>query len=75
MSEKKVPKKRQAISLETKIVILDRLDAGEGSTSVAKSLSYNEATIRTIYKSKDKIIACVAAESSISAKNPVTLVM
>jgi hypothetical protein len=57
MSENKVPKKRQAISLATKIAILDRLDAGEGSTLVDKSLGYNEATIRTIHKSKAKIRA------------------
>jgi hypothetical protein len=65
---RKQSSKRQAISLATKIAILDRLDVGEGSTLVAKSLGYNEATIRTIHKSKAKIRACVAAGSSKSAK-------
>ena len=43
-------RKRQAISLETKIKILDCLKRGERSTSVGKSFGFNEATIRTIKK-------------------------
>ena len=44
--------KRRVISLETKIIILDRLSKGEGSTAIAKSYGMNEATVRTIKKTK-----------------------
>ena len=40
--------KRKAISLETKIEILDRLRNGEGSTFLGKMFGLNEATIITI---------------------------
>ena len=40
--------KRQTISLESKIKILDSLISGEGSSSVGRTFGLNEATIRTI---------------------------
>ena len=50
-------RKRQAISLETKIKILDCLKRGERPTSVGKSFGINEATIRTTKKtSKEAIV-------------------
>ena len=45
---KKQKFKRKFISLEEKIGILDRIKCGEKSSSIAKSLNLNEATIRTI---------------------------
>ena len=42
-------RKRQAISLETKIKILDCLKRGGRPTSVGKSFGFNEATIRTMH--------------------------
>jgi hypothetical protein len=69
MSErKKTALKRKKITLEDKISILDRLNKGEGSSAVAKSLNLNEATVRTIKKSEDKIKQRVAAGNPVSAK-------
>ena len=42
--------KRQTISLESKIKILDSLISGEDSSSVGRAFGLNEATIRTIEK-------------------------
>ncbi|XP_067138393.1 tigger transposable element-derived protein 1-like [Centruroides vittatus] len=64
---KKLFRKRHFISLELKIQILDRLKRGERLSRVAKTLNLNEATIRTIQKSEQKIRASVTAGCSISA--------
>lgn len=64
---KKIPLRRNFISLELKIQILDRLKKGEKVTNVAKSLNLNEATIRTIKKNENKIRTAVSAGSSIFA--------
>lgn len=64
---KKVPLKRNFISLESKIQILDRLKKGEKVSYVARSLNLNEATIRTIRKNEQKIRTAIAIGSSISA--------
>ena len=42
--------KRQTISLQRKIKILDILISGEGYSSVGRAFGLNEATIRTIEK-------------------------
>lgn len=64
---KKIPLRRNFISLELKIHILDRLKKGEKVSNVAKSLNLNEATIRTIKKNEHKIRTAVSAGSSIFA--------
>lgn len=51
--QKKV--KRQTIPLETKILILNRLADGEGSTAVANEFKLGESTIRAIHKRASKI--------------------
>lgn len=49
-------KKRQAISLETKVAIIKRLDGGDRMVNVASSYNMNRSTIGTIYKNKDRIM-------------------
>jgi hypothetical protein len=64
----KIDRKRQAISLESKIKILDLLAKGEGPTSVGKSFGLHEATIRTIKKNEDSIRQSVISGSKLSSK-------
>lgn len=61
--------KRKAISLETKIEILDHLRNGEGSTSIGKMFGLNEATIRTIKKNEIAIRQSVISGTKLSAKS------
>ena len=60
--------KRKFITLDDKIMILDRLRSGEKALLIAKSLSLNESTIRTIKQNENKIRNSVIAGSSISTK-------
>ncbi|CAK9825672.1 Tigger transposable element-derived protein 1 [Anthophora retusa] len=61
--------KRKAISLETKIKILDRLRNGEGSTALGKTFGLNEATIRTIKKNEIAIRQSVISGTNLSVKS------
>ncbi|XP_076749054.1 putative CENPB DNA-binding domain-containing protein 1 [Xylocopa sonorina] len=65
---KKIQLKRKFISLEEKIQILDRLQDGERVSSVAKSYNLNEATVRTIKNSEQKIRKNVAEGCPLRAK-------
>lgn len=69
MSTRRPPttKKRQTISLEKNIEILDKLRSGDGSTSVAKTFGLNEVTVRTIKKKEAEIRKSVASGTSVSA--------
>lgn len=67
MSEK-IPLKRKVISLETKILILDRLHQGEKNAAIAKNLKINEASVRTIKKNESAIRKSVADGSLTSIK-------
>ena len=49
-------KKRQAISMETKVAIIKKLDNGEKMVNVARTFNMNCSTVGTIYKSKDSIM-------------------
>nr|XP_057927183.1 uncharacterized protein LOC131128399 isoform X2 [Doryrhamphus excisus] len=49
-------RKRQAISMETKVAIIRKLDRGEKVANVARSYNMNHSTIWTIYKNKDRIM-------------------
>ena len=49
-------RKRQAISMETKVAIIKRLDGGDKMVNVARAYGLNHSTVGTIYKSKDKIM-------------------
>lgn len=66
MSDKK--HKRLAISLDTKIQVLDRLATGQGSTSVGKQFGLNEATVRTIKKNEPAIRKSAVSVTKLSAK-------
>lgn len=68
MSKQQQILKRQTISLETKIKILDCLRSGEGSTSVGRAFGLNEATIRTIKKNESSIRQSVISGSALSSK-------
>jgi len=61
--------KRKAISLETKIEILDRLRNGEGSTALGKTFGLNEATIRTIKQNEIAIRQSVISGTNLSVKS------
>ncbi|XP_061388963.1 tigger transposable element-derived protein 1-like [Musca vetustissima] len=61
--------KRKAISLETKIKILDRLRNGDGSTALGKTFGLTEATIRTIKKNEIAIRQSVISETYLSVKS------
>ena len=62
--------KRKAISLETKIEILDRLRNGEGDpTALGKTFGLNEATIRTIKKNEIAISQSVISGTNLSVKS------
>lgn len=60
--------RRKFISLQDKIQILNRLNDGEKPSSIGKSLSLNEATIRTIKKNENKIRKSVVDGCSLDAK-------
>ncbi|XP_021573038.1 tigger transposable element-derived protein 1 [Carlito syrichta] len=49
-------KKRQAITMETKVKIIERVERGEKMVDVARSYNMNRSTICTILKNKDKIM-------------------
>ncbi|XP_012156546.1 uncharacterized protein LOC105664779 [Ceratitis capitata] len=61
--------KRKAISLDTKINILDQLATGQGTTAVGKKFGIHEATIRTIKKSEAAIRESVCSGTEISVKS------
>lgn len=65
-SQKKV--KRQTIPLETKILILNRLADGEGSTAVANEFKLGESTIRAIHKRASKIYESLNSATNDSSK-------
>ncbi|XP_070140402.1 putative CENPB DNA-binding domain-containing protein 1 isoform X1 [Drosophila kikkawai] len=62
------PLKRKVISIETKIEILNRFDNGQTATEIARSLDFNEATVRTIKKNETEIRRAGSTVSSISTK-------
>ena len=49
-------KKRQAITMETKVKIIERVERGEKMVDVAHSYNMNHSTIGTILKNEDKIM-------------------
>ncbi|GFX63835.1 tigger transposable element-derived protein 1 [Trichonephila clavipes] len=60
--------KRSAISLETKIKILDCLAKGERSTAVGKRFHLGESTIRAIKKNEAAIRKSVRSGTNLSSK-------
>ena len=57
-------KKRHAITMETKVKIIERVERGEKMTDVARSFNLNRSTIGTIIKNKDKILEHVKSAVS-----------
>ena len=49
-------KKCQAITVETKVIIIERVERGEKMADVARSCNKNRSTTSTILKNKDKIM-------------------
>lgn len=49
-------KKCQAITMETKVDIIKRMEHGKMMANVARSCQMNHSTIRKILKNKDKIM-------------------
>ncbi|XP_050340763.1 tigger transposable element-derived protein 1-like [Bactrocera neohumeralis] len=62
-------KMRKAISLDTKIKILDQLATGQGATVVGNNFGIHEATVRTIKKNETAIRASVCSGTKLSAKS------
>uniref|UniRef100_A0A8C4Q776 HTH CENPB-type domain-containing protein n=1 Tax=Eptatretus burgeri TaxID=7764 RepID=A0A8C4Q776_EPTBU len=60
--------KRQRITLVQKVEILDKLDKGEGSSSVARGFGLNESTVRTVKRNETKIRESVAATAPYGAQ-------
>lgn len=67
-NREKTTTKRKAISLETKVTILNKLKAGQGSTSVAKAFGLNESTVRSIKQVEDSIRKSVSSGTNVSQK-------
>lgn len=65
-SQKKV--KRKTIPLDTKILILNRLADGEGSTAVANEFKLGESTIRAIHKRASKINESINSATNESSR-------
>lgn len=63
-----VKRKRNVMTLETKIQLLDCLAAGETYGSASKKFKVNESTVRTIKKSEQAIRASVPCGASTSNK-------
>ncbi|XP_017778330.1 PREDICTED: uncharacterized protein LOC108563980 isoform X2 [Nicrophorus vespilloides] len=60
--------KRKTIPLETKILILKRLENGEGSTAVANEFKLGESTIRAIQKRASKINESINSATNESSR-------
>ena len=52
-------KKRQVITMETKVKIIEIVERGEKAVNVTHSYNMNHSTISTILKNKDKIMEYV----------------
>lgn len=59
--------KRKSISLDTKMRIILRVEAGEKKAHVARSVGLSESTLRSIVSQADRVKASVQSTSSIAA--------
>ena len=59
---------RKALTLETKLEILRRADAGEGNSALGRVFGLGESTIRNIKANAEKIRASVLQSMPLSAK-------
>lgn len=67
--QKQPPKKRKVISLELKLDIIKRLEAGEKNVEISKSLGLATSTIGTIAENRQKIKSSLEKVTPLSAKN------
>ena len=58
---------RKSISLDTKMQVLRRLDAGERQTQIGTDLNLSTSTIRTILKNKEKIVSSATTTTTTSS--------
>lgn len=58
---------RKSISLDVKLQVLRRLEAGERQVDIGASLNLATSTIRTIIKNADKIISSATTTSNLAA--------
>ena len=69
-------KQKQAISMETKVTIIKKLESGEKMVNVACMFNINRFTVGTIYNSKDRITEHVKVQClcslPLSARNGVS---
>ena len=65
--EKESKATRKSISLETKMQVLRRLDAGERQSDIGTALNLSTSTIRTILKNKEKIVSSATTTTTTSA--------
>jgi hypothetical protein len=61
-------RKRTSITLETKLEILRRADAGERLSALGRAFNLGESTTRNIKKNADKIRTAVVHSTPLSAK-------
>ena len=62
-------RKRVVLSLENKIVILDRLAKGERATKLATEFGIGNATIIDVKKNEDKIRSFISSMESLSVSS------
>ena len=61
-------KKRKVLSLAQKMEVIEAVDGGLGWTQVGKKFGLHEATVRSMYKIREKIRESVRASADISCK-------
>ncbi|KAK2578210.1 hypothetical protein KPH14_000944 [Odynerus spinipes] len=64
--EEKDKMKRKSISLEVKIQVIRRLNAGERQVDIGCALNLSTSTIRTILKNKEKIVSSATTTTATS---------
>lgn len=62
-------RRRQAISLETKLTTLNKLEKGVRVFEICKEINFPESTVRTIKKNEENIRGSAASTSSTSLKS------
>lgn len=67
VNEKKIPRRRKFISLETKLNVIKRFERGERLMHIVREVGLNEATCRTIRNNADRIKASCVNVSPLGA--------
>ena len=56
------------LTLAEKMDVIDMVDSGKGWTATGKKFGLHEATVRTIYKTREKIRQSVQESADVSSK-------